>query len=81
MRNIQFKGLKFILLYILLVFFSKIHGQGICDTPATSDNMTINQLISNSSNFGNNLVAPKTLRVYFHVIRKSDKSGGTCQIR
>ncbi|HMT54583.1 MAG TPA: T9SS type A sorting domain-containing protein [Saprospiraceae bacterium] len=30
----------------------------------------------NNSNFGSNAYAPKTLRVYFHVIRRTDGSGG-----
>jgi hypothetical protein len=70
----------FRLLFIVFLangIFAPMFGQDMCQTPVNTTNLAYN--IFNSSNFGNSSYAPKILRVYFHVIRRTDGSGGYLQ--
>ncbi len=60
----------------MTVFLDSISCQNFCFTPPTSSNMSYNSSIINSSNFNGNSFGTKTLRVYYHVITRTDGSGG-----
>ena len=74
MRNFK---IYFYLILITLSFHITTFGQDMCQTPANTTNPNIN--LMNNSNFGSSAYAPKALRVYFHVIRRTNGSGGYLQ--
>ncbi len=67
--------LNLILLFCISVFSIDIMGQEHCLTPQYSSNQSSNASPSNSSTG----TTPKILRVYFHVVRRSNGTGGYLQ--
>ncbi len=63
----------FFLTVLLLLSFSNIFGQQLCHTPAQTNNGFLNKSSYLRSAFNNNSYC---LKVYFHVIRRSDGTGG-----
>ncbi len=84
--NINFRfyskisDMKTILLYVLIIITmfapERVMSQWTCGTPDTSANNSLNPFISSRSNFEPTTFDDVTLRVYYHVIRRSDQSGG-----
>ncbi|MFY7988831.1 MAG: M43 family zinc metalloprotease [Flavobacterium sp.] len=63
----------FFLTVLLLLSISNIFGQQLCHTPAQTNNGFLNKSSYLRSAFNNNSYC---LKVYFHVIRRSDGTGG-----
>jgi len=63
---------KIILIVALLLTFIKLEAQSFCLTPSSSSNLTLNKdyqmKVSNNNSY--------CLKVYFHVIRRSNGTGG-----
>lgn len=63
---------KLFLILVLLWGFSFSHGQSFCSTPTTSSNANLNS----SSHMKSTNNSSYCLKVYFHVIRRSNGTGG-----
>jgi len=66
------KKRKLILIGLLIWNFNSVFGQNFCFTPSTSSNLSLNssyQMRSSNNNF-------YCLKIYFHVIRRSNGTGG-----
>ena len=65
---------KIIFILILVIIGNYTYSQDFCQTPVYTANPSLN--IFNSANFGSGAYGSKTLRLYFHVVRRVDGSGG-----
>lgn len=62
----------FIFLTFILCSISNVFGQSFCSTPATTSNLNMNSSFQMKSVNNNSYC----LKIYFHVIRRSDGTGG-----
>ena len=66
------KKRKLILIGLLIWNFNSVFGQNFCFTPSTSSNLSLNSSYQMRSSNNNSYC----LKIYFHVIRRSNGTGG-----